>query len=49
LHLYHGACSNFVIFVDHVTYISRPESEKTAMEQEVDELQHKLEVSKQRL
>ena len=35
------------MFVDHVTYTRRLEGEKTTLEQEIKELQRKLEVSEQ--
>ena len=39
--------SSLSVLVDHVTYTGRLEGEKTTLEQEVKELQCKLEVSKQ--
>ena len=40
--------SNHVVFVDHVAYTGRLEGEKVILEQEIAEIWHKLEVSKQR-
>jgi uncharacterized protein (UPF0335 family) len=43
-----GFVSNLVAFVDHVTYTGRLEGEKATLEQEIEELRRKLEVSEQR-
>ena len=37
--------SNLAMFADHVAYTGRLEGEKATLEQEIKELQHKLEVS----
>ena len=47
LYLCCGVALNLAMFVDHVTYTRRLEGEKTTLEQEIKELQRKLEVSEQ--
>jgi hypothetical protein len=40
--------SSLAVLVDHVAYTGRLEGRKATLEQEVEELQRKLEVSEQR-
>ena len=43
-----GIVSNLAMFVDHVTYTGCLKGKKATLEQEIEGLQHKLEVFKQR-